>query len=76
MPVLSDLYQLKEEFFRIYDAGCEQDAYERYLIWQQHIPPSFTSAFLLLQLTVEKWKAIILLSQVSGRRSNIIMMAG
>ncbi len=55
VPVLSDLYQLKEEFFRIYDAGCEQDAYEHYLIWQQHIPPSLSEAFLSLQLTVEEW---------------------
>ncbi len=55
VPVLSELYHLKEEFFRIYDAGCEQDAYERYMVWQQHIPPSLTSAFLSLQLTVEEW---------------------
>lgn len=55
VPVLSDLYQLKEEFFRIYDAGCEQDAYERFLTWQQHIPPSLAEAFLTLQLTLEEW---------------------
>jgi len=55
VPVLSDLYRLKEEFFSIYDAGCEQDAYERYLAWEQHIPPSLSEAFLSLQLTVEDW---------------------
>jgi hypothetical protein len=55
VPVLHDLYRLKEEFFSIYDAGCEQDAYERYLAWEQHIPPSLSEAFLSLQLTVEDW---------------------
>ena len=55
VPVLSELHRLKEEFFRIYDAGCEQDAYERYLTWQQQIPPSLFEAFLSLQLTLEEW---------------------
>jgi len=55
VPILSDLYRLKEEFFSIYDASCEQDAYERYLAWEQHIPPSLSEAFLSLQLTVENW---------------------
>ncbi len=55
MPILADLHRLKEEFFRIYEACCEQDAYERYLAWEQHIPPSLAEAFLSLQLTVEEW---------------------
>lgn len=55
VPILSDLYSLKEEFFSIYDAGSEQDAYERYLDWEQHIPPELSSAFLSLRLTVEDW---------------------
>jgi transposase len=55
VPLLNDLYRLKEEFFAIYDAGCEQDAYERYLAWQHHIPPPLAEAFLSLQLTVESW---------------------
>jgi len=55
VPMLSGLYQLKEEFFRIYDASCEQDAYERYLTWEQHIPPSLAEAFLSLRLTMEEW---------------------
>jgi hypothetical protein len=42
IPLLHELYQCKEEFLRFYDAGCEQDAYERYLTWQQQIPPSAT----------------------------------
>lgn len=55
VPILHDLYRLKEEFFHIYDASCEQDAYERYLAWEQHIPPSLSDAFLSLRLTVEDW---------------------
>lgn len=55
LPILHDLYRLKEEFFGIYDASCEQDAYERYLAWEQHIPQSLSEAFLPLQLTVEEW---------------------
>src|SRR5215472_8381020 len=57
IPLLHELYQCKEEFFRIYDAGSEQDAYERYLIWQQHIPPALAEAFHTLQQTVEAWKS-------------------
>lgn len=56
LPILRDLYSVKEEFFRIYDAGSEQDAYERYLTWQQHIPHTLTEAFQTLQETVEAWK--------------------
>lgn len=55
VPILFDLHRLKEEFFSIYDACCEQDAYERYFAWQQHIPPALYEAFLSLQLTVEEW---------------------
>ncbi len=59
LPILRELFSVKEEFFRIYDAGSEQDAYERYLTWQQHIPPALAEAFQSLQQTVEAWKAEI-----------------
>lgn len=59
LPILRSLFSAKEEFFRIYDAGSEQDAYERYLTWQQHIPAELTEAFQSLQQTVEAWKTEI-----------------
>jgi hypothetical protein len=56
IPLLHDLFQVKEQFFHIYDAGSEQDAYERYVTWQQQIPPTLAEAFQPLQQTVEAWK--------------------
>jgi transposase len=59
IPLLHDLFQVKEQFFRIYDAGSAQDAYERYQTWQQQIPPTLAEAFRPLQQTVAVWEAEI-----------------
>jgi transposase len=55
MPILHDLYRVKEEFFEIYDAADEQEAWDRYIAWQGHLPKTLYDAFLALQLTVEEW---------------------
>lgn len=54
-PLLHDAYVLKEEFFAIWDATSEQDALDRYVLWQTHVPPALQEAFLSLQLTMETW---------------------
>jgi len=56
IPLLHDLFQVKEQFFHIYDAGSEQDAYERYQTWQQQIPPTLAEAFQPLQQTIAAWE--------------------
>lgn len=56
IPLLHDLFEVKEQFFCIYDAGSEQDAYERYLTWQQQIPSRLSEAFQPLQQTVAAWE--------------------
>lgn len=54
-PLLHDTYVLKEEFFSIWNAMSEQDALNRYVQWQSHIPPALQESFLSLQLTMETW---------------------
>jgi transposase len=54
-PLLRDLYTLKEEFYGIYDAKDEQEGWDRYIAWQEHVPKTLYDAFLALQLTVEEW---------------------
>lgn len=54
-PRLHDAYVLKEAFFAIWDATSEQDALDRYVLWQAHIPSPLQESFLSLQLTMETW---------------------
>jgi transposase len=56
IPLLHDLFEIKEQFFCIYDAGSAQDAYERYQTWQQQIPSTLVEAFQPLQQTVAAWE--------------------
>lgn len=54
-PLLHNLHSVKEEFYSIYDATDEQEAWDRYSTWQGHVPKALYDAFLGLQLTVEEW---------------------
>lgn len=55
VPVLGELLRLKEAFYEIYDAATEQEALERYWVWQASIPSVLSDAFLPLHLTMEEW---------------------
>jgi transposase len=55
MPVLEKAYARKEEFYRIYEASCQQEAWERYFSWFSKITPELFDAFLPLLTAVENW---------------------
>lgn len=38
-PLIGTVYDLKEEFYRIYDAGTRQEAQMRFDTWRNNIPP-------------------------------------
>lgn len=53
--VLRQAYDLKEQFFQIWDASDKEEAYIRYLAWQSRITPEVSNAFSPITLTVEEW---------------------
>lgn len=53
-------YQLKEEFFGIYDARSPDEAQGRYIAWKQRITPEVAPAFADLVRAWENWMPCIL----------------
>jgi transposase len=54
-PVLGQAYELKESFYKIWDAGSKDEAYQRYVHWQSLITSDLSEAFTPIALTIEEW---------------------
>lgn len=55
-PRLKAVYELKEEFYFIYDAQSEDEAFDRFFVWQDRVMASCVyDAYLDFLLTIERW---------------------
>jgi transposase len=54
-PVLGQAYELKESFYGIWDAATKDEAYKRYITWQEGITSDVSDAFTPIALTIEEW---------------------
>jgi transposase len=56
LPVLSKVYELKEEFFRIWRISNREDAEIAYSLWQERIPAELRFVFHEILTAVENWE--------------------
>jgi len=55
-PRLKAAYSLKEEFYEIYDAPAEEEAFDRFFAWEDRVMASCVyDAYLDFLLTIEHW---------------------
>lgn len=54
-PVIGATYDLKEEFYRIYDAQTEQEARLRFHTWRNHIPVDMMKYWESILVTWQNW---------------------
>lgn len=54
-PILGTAYDLKEEFYRIYDAQTQQEARLRFNTWKNNIPPELAKYFEPILVTWSNW---------------------
>lgn len=59
-PTLGQAYELKEEFFNIWDEEADKEsAWARYLLWKKAIPDEIASQFKEITTAVGNWQAEI-----------------
>lgn len=59
-PFLKAIYERKEEFYVIYDAHTEEEAWDQYMAWFDRVVSSGVfDAFLDFTLTIERWGEFI-----------------
>lgn len=56
LPVLSKVYELKEEFFRIWRISNRRDAEIAYLLWKEKIPTELHFVFQEILTSIENWE--------------------
>jgi len=54
-PILGAAYDLKEEFYRVYDAKTQQEARLRFNTWKNNIPPELAKYFDPILVTWANW---------------------
>ena len=59
-PLLEAAYQIKEEYFKVYDAADRDEALERYTAWEKSIPPALAHAFKPIPVAWRTWRPCIL----------------
>lgn len=55
LPSLGKAYDLKEQFYEIWDAKTKDEAFDRFFAWQDQITPEVSEAFLPIALTLDNW---------------------
>jgi transposase len=58
-PTLGQAYELKEEFFNIWEETDKDSAWARYLLWKKAIPDEIASQFKEITTAVGNWQAEI-----------------
>jgi len=58
-PLLGQAYELKEEFFDIWDELDRQTAWDKFTDWKKRIPPELAPAFREVTTAVENWRGPI-----------------
>jgi len=71
-PLIGVTYDLKEEFYNIYESGSRQEAKERFNIWRSHIPSELASHWKELLTCWGNWENEILnffdVNEQSGKK--------
>lgn len=58
-PLLGQAYELKEDFFKIWDETDKQAAWDKYLDWKVGIPTELVGPFSDITTAVENWRGPI-----------------
>ena len=59
-PLLGEAYDLKERYYRIYDANTKEDAQGRYMEWEKSIPAELVKVFKPIPVAWRTWRPYIL----------------